>query len=105
MPIAVLVIQGLFEILGLSGFLVGYFADIKWLLITGGLLVVLDDVIEIAMGILNPVFPVILAIVLAFVFSPWYVGIFWASSAFKVLNIPSSLMKIFTPMRTLSGRF
>jgi hypothetical protein len=52
MPIAIAFIQGLFELVGLGGFLVGYFADIWWLMMLGGCLVVLDDVIEIGMGIL-----------------------------------------------------
>lgn len=93
----VLVVQGLFELLGLGGFLAGFFLDIAWLMVTGGILVVLDDVIEIAMGILNPLLPILLAVVLAVILTPWYVGIFWASSAFKVLNIPTSFRKVFTP--------
>lgn len=65
MPIAVVFIQGLFEIVGLGGFLTGYFADIWWLMVLGGCLVVLDDIIEIGMGILNPIFPVSLAVILS----------------------------------------
>jgi len=99
MPIATIFIQGIFELVGLGGFLFGYFADIWWLLVLGGCLVVLDDVIEIGMGILNPLFPVLLAIVLAIFFTPWYVGVLWASAAFKVLNIPTSLRKVITPRR------
>ncbi len=102
MPIAIIFIQGLFELLGLGGFIAGYFADIWWLMILGGSLVILDDVIEIAMGILNPIFPVLLAIALAIVISPWYVGIFLASAAFKVLGIPTSVRKVFMPSRVIS---
>ena len=101
MPIAIIIIQGLFELLGLGGFLSGYFADIWWLMVLGGCLVVIDDVIEIAMGVLNPIFPILLAIALAIFISPWYVGIFWASAAFKVLGIPTSIKKVFTPQRIL----
>lgn len=99
MPTAIIFIQGIFEIVGLAGFVTGYFMDIKWLMILGGCLVVLDDIIEMGMGILNPLFPVLLAIGLAIVFAPWYVGVFWASAAFKVLGIPTSLKKVFTPRR------
>lgn len=99
MPIAIAFIQGLFELVGLGGFLVGYFAHIWWLMMLGGCLVVLDDIIEIGMGILNPLFPVLLAIVLANLLIPWYVGVFWASAAFKGLDIPISLRKVFTPRR------
>ena len=102
MPIAIVFIQGLFELVGLGGFLAGYFADIWWFMVLGGCLVVLDDVIEIAMGVLNPIFPVLLAIALAIVISPWYVGVFWASAAFKVLGIPTSIRKVFTPRRVVT---
>lgn len=99
MPIAVIFIQGLFELVGLGSFLAGYFTGIWWLMILGGCLVVLDDIIEIGMGILSPFFPVFLTAILAIVFTPWYVGVFWASASFKALNIPTSLRKIFTPQR------
>jgi hypothetical protein len=100
-PVLVLVFQGLFELTGLFAFLMGYFAGITSLMLFGGILVVLDDVIEIFMGILNPLFPVLLAIVLAIVFTPWYVGVFWASTAFKVLGIPGSFRKIFAPYKLI----
>ena len=99
MSIAIIFIQGIFEIVGFGGFVTGYFTDMAWLMILGGCLVVLDDIIEIGMGVLKPLFPVLLAIGLAIVFTPWYVGIFWASAAFKVLGIPASLSKIFTPRK------
>ena len=102
MSITIILIQGIFEIVGLSGFVTGYFMNMRWLIILGGCLVVLDDIIEIGMGVLKPLFPILLAIVLAIVFSPWYVGIFWASAAFKVLGIPASFLKIFTPRRFIA---
>lgn len=97
----VIVVQGLFELIGLGAFLTGFFLEIGWLMVTGGILIVLDDVIEIATGILNPMFPVVLAVVLAIIVTPWYVGIFWASSGFKVLNIPTALIKVITPKKIL----
>lgn len=99
MPTVVIIFQGLFELIGLGSFIVGYFIGLKWLMLFGGILVVLDDVIEIFMGILNPLFPAILAIVLAIIVTPWYVGVFWASAAFKVLGIPTSFIKIFAPQK------
>jgi hypothetical protein len=56
--VAVLVFQGLFEVIGLASFLSGYFLGIGWLMIAGGILVILDDVIEIEMGMLKPLFPI-----------------------------------------------
>lgn len=99
MSTAVVFFQGVFEIVGFGGFIIGYFMAIPWLMIVAGCLVILDDIIQIAMHILNPLFPVLLAIGLAIVFTPWYVGVFWASAVFKVLGIPASLMKIFRPRR------
>jgi hypothetical protein len=101
MPTAIIIFQGLFELIGLSNFFIGYFVDLRWLMVIGGIIVVLDDVIEIFMGILNPLFPVILAIILAILFTPWYVGVFWASAVFKVLGIPTSIMKIFAPQKIM----
>ena len=100
-PLVVIVGQGLFEILGLAGFLSGYFLHLGWIMMVGGTLVVLDDIIEIAMGVLNPVFPILLAIVLAIILTPWYVGIFWASAAFQLFNIPISFRKVYAPSRFL----
>lgn len=98
MPVVVF-IQGLFELIGLGSFLLGFFAHIWWLMVIGGCLVVLDDVIEISMGVQNPLVLVIVAVVLGIVITPWYVGVFWASAGFKVLGIPASLHKVFTPRR------
>ena len=102
MAIFVCFLQGAFELLGLSGFLVGYFTDIGWLMVLGGLFIVADDVVEVFQGILNPLFPVLLAVALAFLIVPWYVGVFWASAGFKVLGLPNALQKTFTPRRFIT---
>lgn len=94
-------LQGVLWLSALISFIVGYFDDITWLMILGGIIVVFDDVLEILNGILNPIFPVILAIVLAIVFTPWYVGIFWASAAFKILGIPGYFKLIFRPEKVI----
>lgn len=102
MPIAIIFFQGIYEIFGLVSFLMGYFMEIRWLMTIGGCVVVIDDILEIKMGILKPIFPILLATFLALFFTPWYVGVFWASAAFKVLGIPSSLIKIISPKRILA---
>jgi hypothetical protein len=61
MPVAVIFAQGIFEVVGLVGFVIGYFADMTWLMILGGCLVILDDMIEVGMGVLKPLFPILLA--------------------------------------------
>jgi hypothetical protein len=50
-----------------------------------------------SVGILNPLFPIVFAIVLAMMIDPWYVGIFWSLACFKFLGIPGALVKIFAP--------
>ncbi len=102
MAIFVCFLQGAFELLGLTGFLIGYFMDIGWLMILGGVLIVADDVVEVFQGILNPLFPVVFAVALAFWFTPWWVGVFWASAGWKVLGVPTALRKIFTPRRHIA---
>lgn len=89
--------QGLFEIVGLGSFLYGYFSGVNWLMVVGGCLVIVDDLIEMFLGILNPLFPVIVAVVLAIIFKPWYVGVFWGSAAFKILGMPGMITKLITP--------
>lgn len=111
MPVVVVFVQGLFEIVGIGSFLSGFFAHIYWLMVLGGCLVVIDDITQVAMGILNPLFPSLLALILAVIISPLYVGVFWASASFKILGIPTSLRKLFTPKRiathalSKAGRF
>lgn len=99
LAVAVVVAMGLFELAGLGCFLVGYFGGVTWLMIVGGLMVVLDDAVQIMWGILKPQFPVVLAVALAILVRPWYVGVFWASAAFKILGIPRNLVMIFAPHR------
>lgn len=97
-----IMLLGCWELFASAGFAAGYFFDIKWLLIIGGLLIVLDDIREIASGILDPWVPLALAVVLALVFSPWYAGVFWASAVFKLLNVPAYRRNMFTPRRKLA---
>jgi len=97
MRVTICIVQGLWELLGLIAFVSGYILDVSWLMIAGGILIVLDDIIEMGLGILNPLFPVLFAAILAIIFTPWYVGVFWASGSFKIFGIPTSLMKVFNP--------
>jgi hypothetical protein len=96
------VFRAIAELVGLIGFLVGYFLHVKWLTIGGGLLIVFDDLMQMLVGALKPLFPLILAVVLALILSPWYVGIFWASAAFKILDIPTLIVSIFNPSKVVT---
>src|SRR5260221_12041037 len=62
------------EILALCSFLAGYISHIRWLMFLGGLIVVLQDLFGIALGALQPLFPVLLAVVLACILTPSYTG-------------------------------
>jgi len=93
--------QGLFELAGICSFLCGYFLDIYWLLLLGGCLIVTDDLISVSLGALKPHFPVLLAVILAIIFTPWYEGVFWASAIFKIFNIPFSALKVFRSSRII----
>ncbi|MEX2054022.1 MAG: hypothetical protein WD883_00540 [Candidatus Colwellbacteria bacterium] len=84
------------ELFALSAFLLGYFMGFYILMMIGGILLVIQDIFAIMQGVLNPLFPVILAFVLAYIFSPWYVGIFWSIAAFTFLNIPTNIRRLKT---------
>src|SRR3989304_4398137 len=97
MNLIVIRLQGLLELTGVLGFMCGYFLEYYWIMVAGGIIVVADVLIEMGLGVLKPLFPIILAIVLALIISPWYVGIFWSSAAFKIFGIPNSINKILRP--------
>lgn len=58
------------ELFALLAFIAGYFTDLYLLMLIGGILLVIQDIFSMVQGILNPIFPIILAIVLAMVFTP-----------------------------------
>jgi len=103
-PELVLRIQGLVEFSGVGLFFVGLFVGEPIVSVIGGLIMVLDDLFEMAMGILNPLFPVLFATVLATLIDPWYMGIFWSLAVFHVLGIPTSLIKIFRTKRWITSK-
>lgn len=80
-----------YNVVSLIAFVVGYFAHIHWLLILGGTLLVLDDIMEMITGMLNPLFPIIAAIIVAILFQPWYIGVFWSIVPFKIVSLPRSI--------------
>lgn len=98
----ILKIQGGSELLALILFLVGYFSGNWILMMIGGIMLVIGDIIEMSMGILNPTFPLIFAFILAFVFDPWYVGIFWSIAVFTLFNIPTDIKKLFMTQKVIN---
>ena len=83
-----------------AGFLIGYFAGIEVLAITCGCLLVADDFISMLAGHLNPGFPIALAIILGLCIKPWYMGVFWSTAAFGILDIPTSIIYLSAPRKT-----
>lgn len=84
------------EIFSLLAFLVGYFAEIQWLAILGGSLQVVQDIDSMRRGILKPHFPIFFGILLALLFDPWYMGVFWSTALFTFLNIPLDIKRLKT---------
>jgi len=94
MKSTILRIQGILE-LSVILFIIGIIIQSPVLIMIGGILMLINDIIGMAVGALNPTFPILLAIVLALIIKPWYVGIFWSMAIFNVISIPTALMKIF----------
>ena len=61
----------------------------------------IDDFIEMNIGVLNPLAPIMLAMlgvfIAVYIDMQWYIGLFWSTAVFKILGIPTSFIKIFTP--------
>jgi endogenous inhibitor of DNA gyrase (YacG/DUF329 family) len=83
-------------------FLFGFFLNIKSLVIIGGCLVILDDVVAIKSGILKPLFPIVSAIILALIIKPFYLGIFWSSAIWHIISIPHYVSMAINPNRILA---
>lgn len=96
-------IQGLLE-LSVIIFLIGVLLGIPFLVILGGILMVIDDLLGMFTGALNPVFPILLAVILAFTIKPWYVGVFWSLAAFGILDIPTALKKIIKGSKAIPAK-
>jgi hypothetical protein len=77
--------------------LIGVLGSIPWLMMLGGITLVVRDVAGVMLGVLNPVFPLVFAVVLALFVDPWYVGVFWASAVFAVLGLPFHLNQVLFP--------
>ena len=89
--------SGFVMIVGLISFVFGYFSDNQVLAVVGGMILVLMDLQMFALGFLKPGFPVVAAVIAAFIFQPWYYGVFWASALFEFLNIPTRVVQIARP--------
>lgn len=100
--ILVSIVQGLLELFEVGGFMLGYVADIRWLLMTGGLLMAVDQVYQLSIGALNPWLAVALAVALGAIVDPWYIGFFSALAVLKLLDAPAAVVKIIAPRKALA---
>jgi hypothetical protein len=97
----VLRIQGVFELSSLLFFFTGYYTEILWLMFLGGAMLIIDNLMTIIFRLINPVYPLLLAVLLSLFFTPWYIGVFMACAVFTLFGIPNSFMKIWDPAMVL----
>ena len=90
-------LTGFVMIAAIVAFVLGFFSGNHVLTIVGGLILVVMDLQGIAWGFLKSGFPVVAAVIAAFIFQPWYYGVFWASALFEFLNIPTRVVQIARP--------
>ena len=86
-------------ILNLSGvgfFMYGWYFNNLVILIIGGTILILDDVLTVYSGAMNIIGPTIAWIIVAIFISPWWYSLFWSSLIFNILGVPGSIIKIFT---------
>ncbi len=82
--------KSIFNIIALSFFIYGNITHNKLFLILGGTSMVFILFILFS-RILNPLIAIMLGVVLSFLLTPWYYGIFWAVSIFSIFQIISLL--------------
>lgn len=97
----VLRLQGAFELTAVILFFVGYLGGPDWLLILGGVMLIVDNLTTIALGLTTPLLPVGLAALLALIVQPWYAGIFLGCAVFTLLGLPNSIRKLWDPEQVL----
>lgn len=91
--------SSILSLLALSSFIYGFFAEQRAFAISGGVVLILLDVVAIWVGVLKPLFPLLFAIVLALLVKPWYYGVFWSCAVFQILNIPAYIAMLVKPTR------
>ena len=74
------------QAIGVVAAVIGFFANIQWLLIAGGVTCVLMDLVGFASGKLKPIFPIILYIGGYVVAGSW-IGILYGSVVGNVIEV------------------
>lgn len=85
--------KSVFNIIAFSIFIYGHFTTNKTLIILGGCAMLIFSFI-LFRKILNPLIAIILGVILTFVFTPWYYGLFWGVGVYSILQVISFLHTI-----------
>ena len=96
--------KSVFNILAFSLFVYGNITNSKTLIFIGGASMIFF--LFILFGrILNPLIAIILGVILSFMLTPWYYGIFWAVGVFSIFQIVSFLYNIASKPDFLKSHF
>ena len=93
--------QIILNISGVGLFLSGWYFGNPTIMIAGGVIMVVDDIMTVFSGAMNIMGPAIAWAVAAFFLSPWWYSLFWSALVFNVMNVPGSIIKIFTFKRVV----
>ena len=88
--------QILMNLSGVGLFLYGWFFGNFTVMVVGGVIMIVDDIMTVFSGAMNIVGPAIAWAVASFFISPLWYSLFWATLVFNIMNVPGSIKKIFT---------
>ena len=94
-------LQGIFELSAIVLYLLGAWGGMPWVMYLGGGMLVLDTLSTVLLRVMNPIYPLALAVLFGIFFTPWYQGVFWACLVFSLLGSPNSFRKVLAPERVL----
>ncbi|TJY36275.1 hypothetical protein [Pontimicrobium aquaticum] len=90
--------------IALSTFLIGNIHSNQNLIIIGGLAMILFSLL-LYWRFLNPLIAIVLGVFLTLVMSPWYLGVFWATSIYFIFQIVTLLHNLFTKPDAFKTKF
>jgi hypothetical protein len=96
----IIVFQNIINAIALGFFLYGFFSHNNALAIIGGIGMTLF-LLTIFGKELNPITPLLLALILGFIIKPWYYGVFWVWSGFSVFQVFSFIFVSLTKRKEI----
>ena len=96
--------KSIFNIIAFSLFVYGNITNSTTLVFIGGASMIFFLFI-IYGRFLNPLIAIVLGVILSFMLTPWYFGIFWAVGVFSIFQIVSFLYNIASKPGFLKSRF